>query len=354
MNSMLTITKKTVVLITLLIAFQMQGQEQKVKKITVKEKIALIVKNQKEAMKIEVEAVNEKLDKKLISAESAKKEKKIIAEKYVHKIKQEISKIKNQDDISGIKVEVDDVKIILGRNNATNKGFLGIKTDDVRIILGKDSIRKYDRRTYSYLTFAVGFNNTTQEGSGKSPYKPGGSRFAEIGWNWKTRVFKESNWLRIKYGVSLQYNSLKPKDNKYFVENGNITTLETFPYDLKKSKIRFTNLVVPVHFEIGPSKKIEREHYFRYNTVRKFKIGIGGYAGLRIGAKQKLRYKIDGDRNRDKIKNDYNANDFVYGVSSYVSWGSIGLYGKYDLNALFAAPNPEQHNFSVGLRFDMN
>ena len=32
--------------------------------------------------------------------------------------------------------------------------------------------------------------------------KIGGSRFFELGWAWKTRVFKESNWLRLKYGFS--------------------------------------------------------------------------------------------------------------------------------------------------------
>ena len=349
---MLTITKQIVVLIILLMSVHLVGQE--TENQAIKQKIAQVVKDEKAQMKVEVEAVNVQLDQHQITFEEAQDKKKEIAKKYAKNIQRKIAKIKEEGDVKGLKVEVDDVKIVLGKNKVSNNKFLGIKTDDVRIVLGKDSVRKYDRRTYSYLTLAVGFNNATHKGDGKSPYKPGGSRFFEMGWNWKTRVFKQSNWLRVKYGISLQYNSLKPKDNKYFVENGNITTLETFPYHLKKSKIRFTNLVVPVFFEVGPSKKIEREHYFRYSTVKKFKFGFGGYAGLRIGTKQKLRYKMDGDRQRDKIKDDYNANDFVYGISSYVSWGSVGLYGKYDLNELFASPNAEQHNFSIGVRFDMN
>jgi len=349
---MKTITKTAIVLIILLVSLAVQGQSEKEKAVA--KKIELIIKTQKEAMKVEVEAVNVQLDNEELTLEQAKKKKQEIAKKYAKKIQKQVSIVQEQADLKGVKVAVDDVEIILARNKTTRKKVIGLKTDDVRILLGGDTITKYDRRTYSYLTFAVGFNNATHKSDGKSPYKPGGSRFFEMGWNWKTRVFKESNWLRVKYGISLQYNGLKPKDNKYFVENGNLTTLETHPYHLKKSKIRFTNLVVPVFFEVGPSKKIEREHYFRYSTVRKFKFGFGGYAGLRIGTKQKLRYKIEGDRQRDKIKDDYNANDFVYGISSYVSWGSVGLYGKYDLNELFASPNAEQHNFSVGVRFDMN
>ena len=81
-----------------------------------------------------------------------------------------------------------------------------------------------------------------------SPYKFGGSRFFELGWAWKTRVFKNSNFLRFKYGYSLQINGLKPDDNQYFTRQDNQTVLEVFPENLRKSKLSITNLVFPVHF----------------------------------------------------------------------------------------------------------
>ncbi|GAL72872.1 hypothetical protein [Jejuia pallidilutea] len=61
--------------------------------------------------------------------------------------------------------------------------------------------------------------------------------------------------MRLKYGVSLHINGLKPDDNQYFVRNGDQTVLETFPENLRKSKLSVSNLVFPVHFEFGPSKK---------------------------------------------------------------------------------------------------
>src|SRR5690606_12884067 len=69
------------------------------------------------------------------------------------------------------------------------------------------SERKYDRRTYTDLVVAVGFNNALQEGQSlnDSDFKVAGSRFFELGIAWKTRVFQNSNWLRIKYGVSFQF-----------------------------------------------------------------------------------------------------------------------------------------------------
>lgn len=132
-----------------------------------------------------------------------------------------------------------------------------------------------------------------------------------------------------------------------------MVSLEEYPINLKKSKFRTTNLVVPIHFEFGPSKKIEREDYFRYSTYRKFKIGIGGYGGFVIQSLQKLKYTEDGQKQKDKFK-DYNTNNFVYGVSSYISWGNVGIYAKYDLSTIFKDQAIDQNNISLGIRFDMD
>ena len=47
------------------------------------------------------------------------------------------------------------------------------------------------------------------------------------------------------------------------------------------------------------------------------KIGFGGYAGFNIGERQKLKYEDDGDKVKEKLKNNYNTNDLVYGLSAY-------------------------------------
>jgi len=166
-------------------------------------------------------------------------------------------------------------------------------------------------------------------------------------------VFKNTNAVRFKYGVSFQYNGLKPKDNMYFVEDGNQTVLEEFPDKLDKSKFRMANLVFPVHFEFGPSKKIEKENSFRYATNNKFKIGVGGYGGFNIGNLQKLKYKQEGDKIKEKSRKDYNTNNFIYGISAYVGKDDMSLYIKYDLNPIFNKAIIDQNNISLGIRFDL-
>jgi hypothetical protein len=68
---------------------------------------------------------------------------------------------------------------------------------------------------------------------------------------------------------------------------------------------------------------------------------------------QKLKYKENGDKEKDKIKG-YNTNNLVYGLSAYLSWGNVGLYAKYDLSPIFKDQAIDQNNISLGIRFDMD
>jgi len=306
-------------------------------------KIELAVKAEKELMKEEIIKVNEQVRNNEISESAARLAKKGIANKYAIRIKE-----KTDDIVSNGAVSKNNNVSITFNNKGLFKYFK--KGDSL-----KKKPRKKDFRTYSGIVIAAGFNNTIQEGKSlnDSDYKAGGSRFFELGYAMKTRVFKESNWLRVGYGISLQYNSLKPKDNQYFVRNNNVTTLEVHPYNLRKSKIRTTNLVVPISLEFGSSEKIDKGDYSIFSPFQKIKFTIGGYAGIRIGTIQKLKYSVNGDREKDKTRNHYNMNDFVYGVTAGIARNSMGLYMKYDLNPLFSSPNVEQNNISLGLKYEL-
>ncbi|MFO8147811.1 MAG: hypothetical protein R6U03_10520 [Gillisia sp.] len=284
-----------------------------------------IITKEKESLKQTLEGINYQLEKGLITPEQAKQQRENAAKKHALNIENRIAILENE-------LELKD------RN--------------------KEHYKKvpYDRRTTGDIVLAFGLNNaiSNENPIDDSDFKIGGSRFFEIGWAWKTRVLNNSNVFRLKYGVSFQFNGLKPTDNRYFVERDELTVLEEFPLDLDKSKFRMDNLVFPVHFEFGPSKRTETEKYFRYSTHGMFKIGLGGYAGFNIGERQKLKYREDGDKIKEKLNGDYNTNEFIYGLSGYLSLGGTALYVKYDLNPIFKDPNVELKNISVGLRFDID
>lgn len=306
-----------------------------------------IVEEEKEKLKEEIEEINQRLDEKSISMAQADKLKEEAAKRHALNIENKLAIIDNKI-------------ALLERNEEVDVD--GDKTLIVSVRNGKEEEERrkrdvyMDKRTTSTIVVAAGFNNALQDGQSlsDSDFKIGGSRFFEIGWSWKTRVFENSNWLRFKYGLSFQFNGLKPTDNRYFVEDGNLTELEEFEFDLDKSKFRMDNLVFPVHFEFGPSRRFERESGTTFSTYKKFKIGLGGYAGFNIGERQKLKFRENGDKVKEKMKNDFNTEDFVYGLSGYVGWGGTSLYLKYDLNPVFAEPNIEMNNISLGLRFDLD
>lgn len=318
------------------------NSEDKAKEFFEKEK-AEIVDKEKKKLKSQIERINGELERGEITKEEAEEQKKEYAEKHAKNIENKIAILENEMELRD-------------RNGDTSGNYIAIGGKGKVLDININKKEKYDKRTTSDLVVAAGFNNALEEGQSlnDSDFKLGGSRFFELGWAWKTRVFKETNWLRLRYGVSFQFNGLKPTENRIFVEDGDETYLQEFALDLDKSKFRMDNLVVPIHFEIGPSTKTETEDRLHFSTYNMLKIGFGGYAGFNIGERQKLKYKDDGDKVKEKLKNNYNTNDLVYGVSAYLGWGGATLYGKYDLNPIFQDPNRELHNFSLGLRFDVD
>ena len=327
-----------------------ETKESKIEKLKTK-----IKEGEKDALRVEVEQINERVSKKEITYEEGEDLKQKAAEKRALNIESRITILENKiefNDRNNLPTDLDGGKkaafgITFGDNDANIIG-LTIKG-------GKESKPvKYDFRTVSGLVVSAGLNNAIMDGASlsDSPYKIGGSGYFELGFQWRTRVFKNSNAVRLRYGLSFQWNKYDLKDNQFFVQNGNNTTIETFPTDLRQAKFRTTNLVVPIYFEFGQSTKVEKEDRVRYYN-RGLKFGIGGYAGLNIGARQKLWYKEDGDRVKQKIKRDYNVNPFVYGVGAYIGLDDVSLFAKYDLSETFKSGGPKQHNLSLGLRLEI-
>ncbi len=309
----------------------------------------VITQEEKAFLKTEVETINQRLENKEITQVEAEVLKQEMAKKRALNIENRIAIIDSQ-----IELITRNPDYYPSTQSRENEVIISIGKKKGLYVKSKNEPPKYDIRTSNQLLFAIGFNNTIIDGESldDSPYQLGGSGFVELGWLWKTRLLKNSNFVRVNYGLSFQWNKLSIKDNQYFVANGDETTLETFPLNLKKSKFRTTSLVVPVHFEFGPSKLLGFNDRIRYQTHKQFKIGLGGFAGVNLATKQKLKYKENGNNQKDKFKSDYNTTNLVYGVSGYIGVGDFSIYAKYNLNDLFKDQAIAQNNVSLGLRWD--
>ncbi|WP_010522305.1 hypothetical protein [Aquimarina agarivorans] len=308
-----------------------------------------VKKIERELLKKEVKAIDSSFNNKLITKEQAIQLKKEAAKKRASNINNRIAIIDN--------------KLLLLQRNENEEDFeTAYLEESIEKFLThidendqNENSSKKDKRIRSGLLFAVGFNNALVEGASfeDSPYKFGGSRFFEIGWEWKSRVFKNTNFMRFNHGIALQMNGLKPDNNRFFVNRNNQIVLEDFENDLDKSKLTITNLVIPVHFEFGPSNKVVADNKISYDTKKQFKLGLGGYLGANIGARQKLKYIKEGQKVKEKQKKDFSTSNIIYGLSGYVAIGATALYVKYDLSPIFENQNTTQNNVSLGVRFNV-
>ncbi|OIQ22541.1 MAG: hypothetical protein BM557_00715 [Flavobacterium sp. MedPE-SWcel] len=310
-----------------------------------------ITKQEKELLKIEVERVNKMLDDNEITYEEAETRKKEYATQRAKNIETRVT-LENEkltqlvkDKVAG---KVENTKTTKKKYNFSvgNTPLVGLK--------GENSKKRYSQRTTTQFVFAFGINRLESDGDIDNDNYKWRSDFYEWGVTWNTRIFEENNFLHAKYGLSLQYNNLRPDDNKMFVNEGGKTFLADSGLDIKVARLRYVNLVVPAHLEFDFTKKKDRGDWVSFPSHRSFRVGLGGYAGVNVKEKQILKYREDGHRKKRKAKGGFNVSDFVYGVSAYVGYGETSLYVKYDLQPVFSNNDVDQNNLSLGVRFDFN
>lgn len=341
------------VILVFLFVSKVLGQEtfeSKAKQIA--NKIEKITKQEKETLKKEVEEINVQLSNGVITREQAEKRKKELAEARAVIIEEKVTLAQNElNDLVQQKVDGK-----LKEQDSTKKNRLIIHWDrnDWNNKNGKDSIRG-EKRTTSQFVFAMGLNNIIADGELQdSNYKFMGSHFYEWGFTYNSRLIKNYNLLHAKYGLSLMYNNIRPTNNRSFVVNGDQTNLEINPVNLKESRFRNVYLVLPVHLEFDFTNPKEKDGKTYFRTHKSFRFGIGGYAGINVKSKQILKFEEDDLKYKTTIKGDYNVNNFIYGLSSYIGYKELSLYLKYDLNPLFQDNLVKENNISLGLRFDFN
>lgn len=308
--------------------------------------IEKITKEEKAELKKEVDAVNDELANGTITKEEAERKKEALAQ--VRAINIETRVAKEQEKLEILVQKKVDGKI--SENDSTKVTLINIGYD-------KNIFKNTnEKRTTTQFVLAFGANNLVTDGAvADSDFYYWQSRFFEWGLTYNTRIFKNDNLLHLKYGFSVMYNNISPTDNRYFVpDENNQTNLEVFPYELENSRFKNVYLVAPLHLEFDFSKNESKDGNASFSTHKGVRFGIGGYGGFRIKSKQKMYYNIDDDKIRIKTKGNFNANDLIYGVSTYLGYKATSLYLKYDLNPLFENNVVDQNNISLGIRHDFN
>ncbi len=231
--------------------------------------------------------------------------------------------------------------------------------EDEEIIIEEDYSEKKTSidRTDGYFSINLGFN---QQLSGGTDFITAGneeldfwrSREFNLGFGGKTRIGSPYSKLYILYGAEFSWHGFRLNNNNLLMQNGDsafvATDMDTIGNrTIDRSSYHITYFNVPVMLQLDFSKLGK--------TDESFTLGVGGYAGVRLGAKRRLEFNSPAfDDGEERIKDDFFTEQFRYGVMAQVGWDSFKITAKYDLNNFFkenAGPDYQMASVTLGFTF---
>jgi hypothetical protein len=211
----------------------------------------------------------------------------------------------------------------------------------------------FDIGTNNYLTGAGKF---TDPGTDLYTVRPWGSWYVAINSVHRSRL---SRTLFLEWGLGLSQYNFKFQNDAIQVTKDpstvlfDVDTREADPdIDFIKSKLSATFInasFVPV-LDFGGNYR--KPVMFDGRRSDSFRIGFGPYAGYRIDSYTRQVYKEDGDKEKEKNRDNYYLNNVRYGLRLQLGFKDTDLFFNYDLNELFmTGKGPQLNAFSFGVSF---
>ena len=153
---------------------------------------------------------------------------------------------------------------------------------------------------------------------------------------------KERDNFGLVTGVGWTINNYR-FDTRYIMirDDDGYTTYREATRNIEKNKLVTSYLTVPLLMEFQlPASKGDKDFF----------VSAGVYGGFRLGSHTKVVYSDDGDREKEKGRDDYNINTFKYGVMARVGYKWLKLYAQCDLTPMIeAGRGPEVYPWIVGV-----
>lgn len=294
---------------------------------------------------------------------------------FVLKDKNDLEQLKQYD----FQAMFDDILTRLERNDsvvvvinpATEKTIHTPKDSDTWMAPESDFYQELgknndDDRTYTYrighrrsshsFNFDLGLSNYMEDGKFPdeegAPYaiRPWGSWYLGVNSVQRTTL---SNNFYMEWALGVSWYSFKFQNDKtLIVKDDTGVRFEEDTRDVSHIKSRlgatYINASFVPMFTAGGYKGSKR--WWSYNNG--FRIGAGPYVGYRIQSSTKVVYKEDGDRERDRNRDNFYMNNLRYGIRLQIGVRSTDFFFNYDMNELFATgKGPKLNAFSFGVTF---
>ncbi|MFC2097576.1 outer membrane beta-barrel protein, partial [Bacteroidota bacterium] len=152
------------------------------------------------------------------------------------------------------------------------------------------------------------------------------------------------NYIGIVTGWGLEFNHYSFSDGVTLsnVNNKTIATIDN-SIDYKKNRLGTLYLTIPLLMEF--QIPVSGEH-------KRIYVSAGVVGGVRLISRNVQKYKVSGDKVKNKIKDDFNLEGFRYGLTARIGYGDFGAFATYSLTPLFKENRgPELYPFTFGVTF---
>jgi hypothetical protein len=223
-----------------------------------------------------------------------------------------------------------------------------------------DHWEHHSRRGRTWQSFNFDFGTNNYLANGKFPdsenatfsVRPWGSWYFAASSIQRTRLGKK---FFLEWGVGVSWYTFKfqndniimqkDDDGVHFVEDTNPER------DYTKSKLSASYLMASLVPVIDFGDNNQRVRIWE-GDESSFRIGLGPYIGYRVGSHSKVVYEEDGDREKDKERDNFYLNNFRYGARLQLGYRTTDVFFNYDLNELFSeGKGPKLNAFSFGIIF---
>lgn len=169
----------------------------------------------------------------------------------------------------------------------------------------------------------LGLNNWANGPTSGASLDTWGSRYVALSFQRNATLINGKKVdLAFSYGPEIAWNNFMFEENNAVQMSGKQVVFKDFGQNLSKSKLVVPTLNFPMMLNFGFEEA-------------KFKIGLGGYVGYRVGGYSKIKYE---DGKKDKDKGSYGLNNFRYGLTAEMGKRKgLTFFFRYDLTEMFKA-----------------
>lgn len=235
------------------------------------------------------------------------------------------------------------------------------RDDDDRVDI---EVKKKKNRygTSHGLSFDIGINNYLKDG--KSPDDSNENYAAKPWGSWNFAINSVNNThiggpLYLQWGGGFSWYNFQFQDEAMRISKGanevDFTLDPRTNIDPIKSKFSASyvnvSLLPVLRFGENGRKRWGNDNWcFDNDKEGKFRIGVGGYAGYKLGSRSKFVYEEENIKRKDKATDSYYLNSWRYGARLQVGFRDVDFFVNYDLNELFVTDKgPKLNAFSFGI-----